>query len=202
MQRTLYLLLLVSMLSLASTSLIACGGGGGMGGLANMVPGAPKTTEVELTMDTMCPKCSKESHAAINPFDQPVKYTKVSIEKVDAFVEAANKTYGSVMVAEKLLTVAGDAADGSAPAGFQSAQEVRSLATGMMEAATKDIPTLISSGQDLVTNLPGELQSDPTKALVLDKALTEVKTSIERLNEAQAKLTGLGDGAADEEGGE
>ncbi|MEL6180241.1 MAG: hypothetical protein AAFS10_14870 [Myxococcota bacterium] len=187
MRRILNLLLLVSMLSFVA----ACGA---MGGMANMVPGAPKTTEVELTMDSMCPKCSKESHASLNPFDQPVKYTKVSIEKVDAFVESANKTYGSVMVAEKLIGMAGSAAEGEETkvAGFQTSAEVQSLATGMIEAATKDIPTLIATGKDLATNLPGELSGDPQKALVLDKALAEVQTSIERLNEAQSKLTGLG----------
>lgn len=184
-------------LGLASVALLlsACGGMGKLGALA----GVPQTEEVELNVATVCPACSAESQATINPFTEPVKYTKVGDAEIDTFVESSNKLYGSVLVAEKLMEVSKTAAGGGAVQGFKDQNEPVSLAKGLLESATKDAPALISSGAGLVTSAPTKFIGP--KAVVLPTVVEQLNLSIERLNIAQGKITGMM-GGSDVEGAE
>lgn len=177
---------LIKTVSLAAALfLTACGGMGKLGKLA----GAPETTEHELNVATVCPSCSAETHAAINPFTEPVKYTKVQDAEVDTFVESSNKLYGSVLVVEKLVEVSKNVAGGGTVQGFKDKDEPLTIAKGLFEAATKDAPALISSGAGLITSAPTKFLGP--KALVLPTVTEQLNLSIERLNKAQEKLTGL-----------
>jgi hypothetical protein len=175
----------------AVMTLAACSGmqdiAGGVGDIAGIE--TPKTEEVELSVGAVCPNCSAESHATINPFTEPVKYTKVGDAEVDSFVESANNTYGSVLVLEKLVELGMQGEDAKID-GFKDKDEVMSLGKGIMESATSDIPTLIASGTTLATAVPGKF-SDPSKALVAPTAVEQVQNAIDRLNIAQEKLTGI-----------
>ncbi|MCA9528145.1 MAG: hypothetical protein KC549_17785 [Myxococcales bacterium] len=165
--------------------LAACGSMGKLGALA----GAPTTTEVELTVGSICPACSAETHAAVNPFTEPVKYTKVSDAEIDTFVESANKVYGSVLVSEKLIEISKKAAAGEQVQGFKDEKEPLSLAKSLFESASKDAPALISSGAGLVTSAPTKFLGP--KALVLPTVTEQLNLAIERLNIAQGKLTDM-----------
>lgn len=177
---------LIKIVSLsAALFLTACGGMGKLGKLA----GAPETTEHELNVSTVCPSCSAETHQTINPFTEPVKYTKVQDAEIDTFVESSNKLYGSVLVIEKLVEVSKTAAQGTPVQGFKDQNEPINIAKGLFEAATKDAPALISSGAGLLTSAPTKFIGP--KALVLPTVTEQLNLSIERLNKAQEKLTGL-----------
>lgn len=197
MKNSITLMILIS----AVLSLAACSGmqdiAGGVGDIAGVE--MPKTEEVELNVGSVCPNCSEASYATINPFTEPVKYTKVGDTEVDTFVESANKTYGSVMVIEKLAALGkqvGENPDTKID-GFKSKDEIMSLGKNLLEAATQDIPTLITSGQALATTVPTKF-ADPSKAMVAPTATEQVKISIERLNAAQEKLTGLASSFGDD----
>ncbi len=177
---------LIKIVSLAAALFLsACGGLGGLGALA----GAPKTSEHEINVATVCPSCSAETHAAINPFTEPVKYTKVQDAEIDTFVESSNKIYGAVLVVEKLVEVSKAAAAGTPVQGFKDKDEPLTIAKGLFEAATKDAPALISAGAGLITSAPTKFLGP--KALVLPTVTEQLNLSIERLNKAQEKLTGL-----------
>lgn len=177
---------LVKTLTLATALfLTACGSMGKLGKLA----GAPETSEHELTVATVCPTCSAATHQTINPFTEPVKYTKVQDAEIDGFVESSNKIYGSVLVVEKLVEVSKTVAGGTPVQGFADKDEPLTIAKGLFETATKDVPALISSGAGLLTSAPTKFIGP--KALVLPTVTEQLNLSIERLNKSQEKLTGL-----------
>ncbi len=186
MHRFLSLVVIACALSLlggcAALKGAAAGAAGAMGG--------PQSEEVELTMSTMCPQCSQASQGTLNPFPAPVKYTKVGIPDVDSFVESANNVYGTVMVVDKMVALGGQMTENPnmQVEGFTSKDEVMSLAKTMFESASGDVPNLITQGQSIVTDV-GKFASDPKLALAVPAATEQLQLSIERLNEAQGKLT-------------
>ena len=87
MRITLFIVLASLVLGVA-----ACGGMGkiaeGVGDIAGVE--MPETEDVELSMDVVCKGCSAASQGTLNPFTEPVVYTKVGVAEIDSFVESAN----------------------------------------------------------------------------------------------------------------
>jgi hypothetical protein len=152
----------------------------------------PETTEVELTMDVVCQSCSAASQATLNPFTEPVKYTKVGVTEIDGFVESANNLYGTVMVIDKMVGVGEQmAADPNLQVeGFTSRDEVLSLAKTMLGTVQADGPNLVSQSAAAGTAAAG-LATDAQKAMIAPTAVEQVKIAGERLNEAMTKVTEL-----------
>jgi hypothetical protein len=193
-------LLALTVTALLAIGATACGGmqdiAGGVGEIAGVE--MPKTEEVELTAKDGCTECKEATLSVINP-EAPVKYTKVGIAEIDGFVESANKLYLTSLLAEKVITAGKGAADGEKINGFESKEELESLSKTLLESVTKDAPGLITQGQAIAGNAAG-LAADPKNAMVAPTAVEQIKIAIERLNEAQSKVTGLGsaDAAAPE----
>lgn len=185
--------LLISLVAVL-LSLTACSGMsqimGGVGEIAGIE--MPKTEEVQLSVASVCPKCKPETHSTINPFPEPVSYTKVGIAEIDGFVESANNIYGTVLVLDRMVNLGQQIADNPNMQieGFTGRDEVLSLATTMFETASQDVPNLVTQGTAMVTNV-ASLATDPKNALVAPTAVEQVKLAVERLNEAQEKLTSI-----------
>jgi len=150
----------------------------------------PTTTDVELTMEVVCQSCSAASQATLNPFTEPVVFTKVGIAEVDGFVESANNLYGTVMVIDKMVGLGQQmAADPNLQVeGFTGRDEVLSLAKTMLGTVQTDGPNLVSQGA-AATTAAAAVATDAQKAMIAPTAVEQVKIAGERLNEAMGKVT-------------
>lgn len=169
-------------------TLSACGG---MKGLTAMA-GIPQTNEVELSVAAICTACSPATHATVNPFTEPVKYTTVGVAEVDSFIVSANNLYGSVMVAEKLKQLAAKAGDEGKVEGFEDRSEILTITKGLVGTASADAPKLITTGAGLVTSAPGKFVG--VNAVNLPTAVEQINLAVERLNMAQKTLTNMASG--------
>ncbi len=181
-------LLLLGATGCAGMSQIA----GGIGDIAGIE--MPKTEEVELSVGTVCDKCSQATFNTLNPVAsgaEGIKYTKVGIADVDTFVESANRLYFTVLMTEKMVGLGNQLSENPnmQVEGFQKPAEIMDLARGLFTVASQDAPNLISSGTSLVTNVQQFIS--PEKALILPTATEQIQLALERLQEASGKLTDL-----------
>lgn len=138
-----------------------------------------------------------------------VTYKHFGVKSLDAYLEEANALYASYVIAGTLIDkTSADLAQfvGKDVYAIEEKELVSALKSKSVDDVnvverlkvqrdnvqlfTTNLGTIVEKasgvkekGQGMVSSIPGEFQKDPARALVLDEAISELKTSVERLSE-------------------
>ena len=153
---------------------------------------AEEAEERSVSMETLGLSLNNSQAQALNPFEeQSVSYTVTGLNEVDSFTEASANVYGSVLVLQNIVSEGTSMIQNPSynTAGFNDARSLLSVGQTISTTVSQEIPALITTGQDLATNIAKPRSRQPHCSC--PRATTEVQTALGRLNDSQSMVRGI-----------
>ncbi len=155
--------------------------------------GVKADEKVEIGLKELCPRLASYADTKYDPYkEKKLEYTKVNVAQVDDFSLKMVKLRGTL---EASTVISKGTADEITTGGYDNDAMVKRITelTDVLTALGSEAPAVVTSGQDLATNLPSILAGP--NAMKIESITKSVKSSIEEAialpEKAKALVTDL-----------